>query len=386
MNLDFRNTYVEIDNHIIEENARILCNSYPHKYNIAVVKGNAYGHGYGVIPALIKGGMNAFAVSNLNEALCVREYTSDCPVIMLQPVHEECFKICSDNNISICINDLNILEAAISSGFSLKIHIKVDSGMNRLGFKEKADINKAVSLIKNNKSLFLEGIFTHFHTSGRIDNEYKANKETFEALTSDIDLLSIPIVHLDRTQTAILHESPAYETGARFGIALFGFPTVYPYSNGIKGKLRKIQFELSRKMKKVDACRPYSELGLKKAFTLYSEVIQVKEVKAGEYVGYGMMHKASSDEYIAVIDIGYADGIGRKRYNTNVSINGKLYRIIGDVGMGMCEVLVDSTVKKYDKVTVFGKEVSTNSVTSVLNTTIYEVMTNIKAEIPRKYI
>ena len=65
----YRNTYVEIDNKIIEENARFMCTNFPHKYNIAVVKGNAYGHGYGIIPALVKGGMNAFCVSNLDEAL-----------------------------------------------------------------------------------------------------------------------------------------------------------------------------------------------------------------------------------------------------------------------------------------------------------------------------
>lgn len=385
MDTFYRNTYIEIDTSAIEHNARSLVSAYPHKYNIAVIKGNAYGHGYGIVPALIKGGINAFSVSKLEEALEVRKIEPVLPVIMLQPVHKDFYKLCSEKNISVCINSLETFTEALESGCRLNVHFKVDCGMNRLGFKDAAILKECIDKAFLSDRLTVEGIFTHFHTSGRIDTEYASNLKRFEELTRDIDLSKIPMVHLDRTQTAILHKSPSYETGARFGIALFGYPTVYPYSNSLKGKIRKLQYKLTCRIKGIEeSLSPVNE-PLKKAFNLYTEVIQVKKASAGEYVGYGLMHKAKTDEYIAVIDIGYADGIGRRRSDTPVSINGKKYQIIGDVGMGMCEVLVDETVKRHDKVTVFGGDIPSTEITGKLNTTIYEAMTIINSSIPRIY-
>ena len=96
-------------------------------------------------------------------------------------------------------------------------------------------------------------------------------------------------------------------------------------------------------------------------------------------------HKAEKDEIVATIDTGYADGINRKRVGSFVSIKGKKYPIIGEVGMGMCEILADETVKKYDKVTVFGSEIPIRSITRHVMTTMYELMTNLDSSIPRIY-
>lgn len=381
----YRNTYVEVDNSIIERNARIICEAFPHKYNIAVVKGNAYGHGYGVIPALIKGGMNAFAVSRLDEAIAVRKYTEDLPVMMLQPVHLDDYKVCEQHNISVCVNDSETLADIINSNCKLKLQLKVDSGMNRLGFKDKDELAEAVDRISKNEKLTIEGIFTHFHTSGLQDPEYKKDLERFVERTSKIDLSVIPMVHVDKTQTVILHDTPSFANAARIGIALFGFTTVHDYPDTLKGRIRKLQRKINNKRNGVEPCNPIVEYDVKKAFTLYTEVIQVKQALPGEYVGYGLFHKAETPEYVAVIDIGYADGIGRKRIGTSVAIGGRKYPIIGEVGMGMCEVLVDDTVKKYDKVTVFGGDIPIVSITRHLGTTMYELMTNIDSGIPRIY-
>lgn len=134
MGENYRKTYIKIDNRILENNARVLTKAYPHKYYIAVVKGNAYGHGYGIVPALVRGGINAFAVSNLNEALKVREFEKNLPVIMLEPVHKEYLSVCEQNNISVCINCKETFDEVAESALKLKVHIKVDCGMNRLGF------------------------------------------------------------------------------------------------------------------------------------------------------------------------------------------------------------------------------------------------------------
>lgn len=382
----YRKTYVEIDNSIIEHNARLITEAFPHKYNIAVVKGNAYGHGYGIIPALKRGGMNAFAVSNLDEAIEVRKWDSECPVIMLQPVHKEIYSVLSENNISACVNDMETFEDIKAAGVNLKLQLKIDSGMNRLGFKKRADVTKVYKDIEASDNLTLEGIFTHFHTSGYQDKEYELNREKFLELTSEIDLTKIPMVHVDKTQTVFLHKTPEWANAARVGIALFGFTTVHDFPDTIKGKIRRLQRERNNKKNNIEPCIPIKEYDVRKAFTLYTEVIQIKKVEPSEYVGYGLFHRAAGTEYIAVIDTGYADGIGRKRYKSNVSINGKKYPIIGEVGMGMCEVLVDETVKKYDKVTVLGGEIPIVSITAHIGTTMYELMTNIDSTIPRTYI
>lgn len=385
MNEYYRHTYIKIDNKILENNARIMTGEYPHKYCIAVVKGNAYGHGYGIIPALIRGGINAFAVSNLNEALKVREWEKELPVIMLEPVHKEHYGICSENNISVCVNDAETFEDIVSSGLNLKIQIKVDCGMNRLGFKDKAELERVYFEAKNNDRLYVEGIFSHFHTTGLADVEYERDLNKFIVLTKDIPLAEIPMVHIDKSQTVMAHEKPDFTTAVRFGVVLYGFNLMNKYTNDLKGRLRKLKADLKNKKNHVKPSKEYPELDLKTALTLYTEVIQTKQVEAGEYVGYGMKHLAQGHEYVATIDIGYGDGINRKRIGSNVSINGKKYPIIGEVGMGMCEVLVDETVKKYDRVTVFGGEIPIRSITRHVMTTMYELMTNLDSSIPREY-
>lgn len=382
----YRQTYVEIDNSIIEANAALMCKLFPHKYNIAVVKGNAYGHGYGVIPAMIRGGMNAFCVSKLEEAFLVRKEQKEYPVIMLQPVRPEFLNICEENDISVCVNDKETFDDIVKSGLKLKLQFKVDCGMNRLGFKDKEELTECVNKALNSENLYVEGIFSHFHTNGLEDLEYENNKLRFEELTKDIDLSKIPMVHVDRTQTVFLHDCPEFANGARIGVSLYGFTTIYPYKDNIKGKIRKLQREIKNKRSGVKPTKPLKYYDVKQAFTLYTEVIQVKDVAPGEYVGYGLFHKAEQNEKIAVIDIGYADGIGRKRYRSNVAINGKKYPIIGEVGMGMCEVLVDKDVKKYDKVTVLGGDIPISSITRHIGTTMYELLTNIDSAIPRTYV
>ena len=382
----FRNTYVEIDNSAIEHNARLLSETFPHKFNIAVIKGNAYGHGYGIVPALVKGGMNAFAVSNLSEALEVRNYDSEHPVIMLQPVPTAFLEDCATHNISVCVNDRDTFEDIYKSGLKLKIQFKVNCGMNRLGYTDGALLKEDIARAEAADNLTVEGIFSHFHTSGLTDTEYAADRTRFEKITAGIDLTKIPMVHIDKTQTILLHDTPSYCNGARFGISLYGFTSVYPYDNSLKGRLLQKRRDIRNKLNHVEPSKALKNYDLKTAFTLYSEVIQINKIEQGAYVGYGLLHKAERPEYIAVIDIGYSDGIGRKRTGTNVLINGHKYPIVGEVGMGMCQVLVDESVKKHDKVTILGGGISIRGIASALGTTTYETLTRINTLIDRRYI
>ncbi|MCR5311408.1 MAG: alanine racemase [Lachnospiraceae bacterium] len=379
------NLFVEIDNGRIEHNARVMCETFPHKYNIGVVKGNAYGHGYGVIPAMVRGGINAFAVARVKEGVAVREYEKTLPVILLEPVSPEELPICAENDLSICVNDMEALKEAEDSKLSLKIHLKIDSGMSRLGFRDRKEVKEAADRINGNSLLTLEGIFTHFHTSGAEDREYADNRARFEELTKDLELDKIPMVHVDKTQTLILHDTPAYANGARIGIALYGFPTVYDFPDTLKGKLKRLRRNFRNAKNHVEPCNPVKTLDLKEAFTLKTRVIQVKDIDPGDYVGYGFFHRAENIEHIAVVDVGYADGIGRKRMGSHMAINGNKYRIVGAVGMSMCQLLTDGSVKRGDLVDVLGGGIPIRTITVHNGTTMYELMTNIDSSIPRIY-
>ena len=119
---------------------------------------------------------------------------------------------------------------------------------------------------------------------------------------------------------------------------------------------------------------------------MYTEVIQVKKVKKGEFVGYGAGYRAKEDETIAILPSGYDDGLFRKSKGRYVAINNKRYHLVGDVAMGMISVKVDDTVKMYDRVTLIGDEIPIKEVARHNETIVYEIMCNIGKQIPRVYI
>lgn len=383
----YRNTYVEVNLDNIKHNVKTIIDKYNYKYYIGVVKGNAYGHGYGIVKTILDSGINFLAVSNLDEALEVRKVDKNIGILCLEPINIKYMNICEDNNISICVNDYEYYLELCELKNKLKIHLKIDSGMNRLGFDNKEEIDKVYKDIGERKNLYLEGIFSHFATSGVYDKNYDNQLLRFKKLTRDINLKSVDIVHIDRSVTMCVHEKLDFVNGIRLGIIMYGFE-VMPTNvdTSIKGKLREMKWNHIRKKENISLTIPYVSLGLKPAFRLVSEVLQVKNVKNGDYVGYGTLYKAMEDMKVAVVDIGYADGISKHRRNSNMEINGKTYPVIGDVGMGMTLLKVDDTVKKHDKVIVIGDDVSVKSVANHLHTSSYEVMAMIDTSIPRRYI
>ena len=382
----YRNTYVEVNLDNIKYNIQIIKEKYKYKYYIGVVKGNAYGHGMGIVKTLLKEGINFLAVANLSEALEVRKIDKNVGILCLEPIDIKYMDVCEENKISICVNDYDYYQELCKLKNNLKIHLKIDSGMNRLGFDNKEEINKVYSDIKGHKNLYLEGLFSHFATSGVYDKNYDRQLAKFKELTRDIDLDKVDIVHIDRSVTMCVHDKLDFVNGIRLGIIMYGFEVMPSKGNSIKEKFRDIKWNYIRKKDKISLTIPYTPLGLKPAFTLVSEVLQIKNVKKGDYVGYGTLYQAMEDMKVAIIDIGYADGISKHRRNSNMEINGVLYPIIGDVGMGMTLLKVDDTVKKHDKVIVIGDKVSVKSVANHLHTSSYEVMAMIDSSIPRRYM
>ena len=157
-------------------------------------------------------------------------------------------------------------------------------------------------------------------------------------------------------------------------------------TKGIKNKLRAIKRNFNKRKNNISKTTTEIPIELKPAFKMYSEIIQVKRIKKGEFVGYGAMYRSKEDEIIGIIATGYDDGIFRRSKGRYVTINNKRYQLIGDVGMGMTAVKIDDTIKMYDKVTIIGDKVSIKEIANHNGTSVYETMCNIGKQIPRVYI
>jgi len=381
----YRKTYAIIDEDKLKNNIKEIKAKYNnYKYYIGVVKNNAYNHGIKIINSLIEGGVNYLAVSSLEEALDARKYNSEIPILCLEVIDLDYIYDCINNNVTITVESLEYLEKLnkIKLDFPIKIHLKLNTGMNRLGISEVKEVNKCVSIISENKKLILEGIYTHFATSGISDKYYDDQMKKFQELTKDIDLTSIPIVHLGRSLTLVNHDKPNFVNGIRLGIIMYGFSQSIKEDTSLRGKLRAIKRK--RLIKKFNISKTYltNDLNLKTAFSLYSNVMTIKKVKNKEFVGYGANFFADRDIKVAIIPIGYADGVTIKY--KNVSIKGKKYQIIAD-SMDMLMVKVDNTVKIGDKVEIFGENISIREASRNNGCNSYRLFNMITNRVPRIY-
>lgn len=376
----YRNTYAVIDLDVLKNNIVNIKKEYPdYEYYFGVVKGNAYGHGSYIVNTLIEAGINYLAVSSLEEALDVRSYNKDIPILILEPIKIKYLDVCIENNITITLSDYSYYRELLDfkDKDKLKVHLKVETGMNRIGIDNKEKITEIV----NDKKIFIEGIYTHFATSGINDRYWDMQLNNFRELTSDIDLSKIKIVHLGRSMTLTSHKKIDIANGIRLGIVMYGFNNKILPGSGIKNKLRELKNKYKRKKENISETIT-TNLEVNTAFSLYSEVIQVKQVKKGDIVGYGVSYILNEDAYLATVSIGYYDGVsGFKR----VVINGKIYNIVGDICMDMLMVKVDSSVKVGDKVCLLGNELSVKSVCRDIHVNAYKLLTRISNRVPRIY-
>lgn len=379
----YRKTYALIDGQKLEENVKEIKNKYNgYEYYFGVVKNNAYGHGMKVVQDLIRGGINYLAVSSLEEALAARKFATKIPILVLEPIDLEFVDDAINNKITLTVESLDYLKNLnkIELPYELKIHLKLDTGMNRLGFKTQKDVKDAARIISKNEQLFLEGIYTHFATTGVNDFYYDKQVSKFLELTSDIDLTSIPIVHLDRSLTLVTHEKLEFANGVRLGIAMFGFSGSRKKGTGLKANLRNIKRNLYLRKHHISKTTLENDLNLKTAFSLYSNVMALRKVTKGEVVGYNANYQVKEDGIIATIPIGYADGVS-KEFGF-VGIRGKKYPIVADA-MDMIMVLVDNSVKIKDKVEIFGDTISIEEVKAKLHLNAQHLFNQITARVPR---
>lgn len=384
----YRKTFIEINLDNIIKNVKNIIKKYPdYKYYIGMVKSNAYGHGMYVINEMINNGINYLAVSNLEDALDIRRFNKDIPVLCVEPIELDSIDVAIKNNVTITIHDIDYFKKINDQiKKKIKFHIKIDTGMNRLGIKDKDEFNEIVKLIKENDNIYLEGLFTHFATPGVNDKFYDNQISQFKYITSDIDLSKIDIIHLSSSFIMLAHPKIEIANGVRCGTILFGYDIApKKLNNSPKNILRKIRN--SYLIKKYNISKTYEnvDIDLKPAFKVKTNVIQIKKIKKHEKVGYGILYEAQKDEIIATLPIGYDDGIGINHENRYVLINNKKYKAVGEISMCMMSVLVDESVKVGDSVTIMGDSITLGMMSRLNNTSIHNTLVNIGKVLPRIY-
>ncbi len=350
-----RSTYIEINLSNIKHNIQQVIQKYSgFCYYFGVAKADCYGHGIDSISSMIDGGINYLVVATLEEALEVRKLNNKIPILCLGIVKNENIQNAIQNDITISISSLEYLNTIdISNLKGGKVHIKVNTGMNRLGVSTKEEFMCVYdSLTKND--VYIEGLYSHIYEAGN-DKLTKKQYDKFEQIINQIDISNIKIIHIQASEAITKYPKKDYINGCRLGIIMYGF------SND-------------------------KNLELKSTFKVLSEVIQVNTLIKGDTVGYDGAYVAKEDiEKIAVIPIGYADGIIRKNTLRYVYINGKRYQIVGNICMDMLFVKVDNSVKLFDSVEVLKDIKHISEVANYLKTIPYEVICSLGKRVPRIY-
>lgn len=357
----YRDTWAEIDLDAIEHNVKQIKALHPTKEIFAVVKANGYGHGdVEVSKVAIEAGVSCLAVSGLEEALCLRKSGIDVPILVLGMTRLCDVPLAAENNISLTAHDEMWIEHLVSLPLTtpVKVHLKIDSGMHRLGLMNEEQVQTNFNLLKSAPMVELEGVFTHMATAD-CDKDYLSYQiETFKRLIANLDLSDVKYVHLENTAT-LLQKEFDFDHGIRLGLGLYG---VNPDAEFIP-----IDFEL------------------KPALKLLSNLVQVKQIKKSDKVGYGATYTAEEDEWIGVVPIGYADGWIRSHQGRNVIVEGHECEIIGRVCMDQMMIRLPKPFPMGTEVTLIGDGMPVERVADEIGTISYEILCLISDRVPRVY-
>lgn len=365
----YRDTWAEVDLDAISENITSIKQILPKEVQfIAVVKANAYGHGaVQVAQTALQSGATYLAVAFLDEALALREKGIDAPILVLGASRPRDVKVAVQHQITLTAFQTEwFLEAQryLEENQVVRVHVKVDTGMGRIGIRDREEVNAIEGFVKEDKRFLLEGVFTHFATADELDESYlHIQHQKFEEILMAFENKP-KLIHCSNSAAALRFPF-ALANGVRVGIAMYGLTP-------------------SREME------PLLPFSLKEAFSLHSRLVHVKKLQKGEKVSYGITYEASGEEWIGTLPIGYADGWIRKLQGQEVIVEGKRAEIVGRICMDQCMIKLPHEVSVGTKVTLIGEQlsekISSNEIAEKLETINYEVPCIISNRVPRIYM
>ncbi|WQS50514.1 alanine racemase [Helicobacter pylori] len=374
-----RASFVEVNSASLRHNFSAVKSIVPKDAHImAVVKANAYGAG--AIKAseiFLQEGVNYLGVATLDEALELRSHFSKTPILILGYSPNSNASMLIDNDLSAMIFSLEQAEVfsqmALKSQKRLKIHLKINTGMHRLGLEPNFKSIEIIKKIRALKGLEIEGIFTHLsNADAKIKTHAKNQMKAFNAFLEQLLDQKIEFQYRHAYNSAgILSLCNGNENRFlnlyRPGIMLYGF---YP-SNGMKETCPTI---------------------LKNVISLKAQIVQIRSVKKGEFIGYGEHFYTNEETLVGVLALGYADGLMRALGNRiQVAINNQLAPLIGKVCMDQCFIKLNNIqAKEGDEVILFGdksaKANDASEIAALLNTIPYETISTLSKRLERVYI
>ena len=322
----------------------IFCIKQNYSQICAVVKANAYGHGIKNIVPTLDEYVSYFAVNTIKEAHAVRKH-SNRPILVLCGFSSSELKYASQNNIHLavfCKKQLYTIQKYVAKyQKNVCLHLKIDSGMNRLGFKTADELKEVLDEINKNSHIKLCGIFTHF--GGGHEERKTTQKKRFKSLLEQVN--KNILVHC-KSSNYIAENKIDENEMLRCGLAIYG----------------------------------YGNPNLKPILSIKAKIIFVGKAKKGEYIGYGTDNPAKKNITYAVLAIGYADGLMRNYAKKGyVIINGKKAKICASICMNMTIVDVSGiSAKVGDYATIMDEKLNANEIAKMTNTIPYEVLTNFR--------
>lgn len=366
-------TTIVIDSENFKNNLRAIRQSVVEKVKICLpVKANAYGHGIEGISKLAEPFVDYLAVACLNEGASLRNIGIEKPILVLGAIDEEQIPGLIKNNLEITISSL--FKAKLVSDFchkiraTCKVHIKIDTGMNRIGIKT-GNAPSLIDFVLSEKSLELIGIYSHLVESENEDKSFTlAQIEMFYKTVNYVKSKKPDLICHLANSGGLCYFPKSYFDMVRPGILSYGY---FPGEKITTSPLSQI----------------------KPCFTLKTKVTYFKAIEKGEFVSYNRRYKADTLTRIATLPIGYGDGYRRVLTNKgNALIRNNKYQIAGTVCMDMTMVNLGSNGTAYvgDEAVLIGKqgskEISLEEVAKMCDTICYEILCSFNDRIPRIYI
>lgn len=367
-------SWVEINTQALLDNLHMYKSMAPHSFFAPVIKSNAYGHGLDIVAHVCQKSslVDMICVVSVSEALQIRAAGITKPILVLSILDNDLEKALSQD-IQLTVYDIRMAMYLNTLGIALNkqvlIHIKVDTGLSRLGFLWDT-ASEHIRFIHTLSHIKIRGIFSHLaesENSASAFTDVQINRFQQVLYQCDQDGIQIPLVHTSCSAALTLHKT-SHLSMIRLGVGIYGL--------------------WSSEQAKIETQKRFPHFLLKPVLAWKTKIIQLKQLPAGSYIGYDRTCQVSKPSIIAVLPVGYWDGYDRGLSNKGqVLVRNQVAFVLGRVAMNL--MMVDVTHIKdvcvYDQVTLLGdhEEIHANTLAAMCNTINYEIVTRINPLLPR---
>lgn len=335
---------------------------------MAVIKANGYGHGMlEIAETSISAGATWLGVASLDEALVIRSKLSqNIPILVLGYVSPEYLSIASRFNVTVTGVSLEwVEEAAKIARQPFDFHLKIDTGLNRLGCQSIDEVHAVAKIVSNNPNLNWTGVFTHFATSEDLQNKtyFYRQLASFNEFLKIIPNRTKKIIHTANSGATLYHSEKPFFNMVRLGKALMGPPN--------------------------EALKSFLPFSLQTSLSLHSILDLVKQLNAGEKIGYSGEYTTSQKQWIGTVPIGYGDGWHQQFKPTSVLLDGQRIPIIGRISMDQLMVALPRKYPVGTRVTFIGRQgnetIVADEIARLASQPRSEVFTSLSSRLPRRY-